>query len=67
MRGYGVVRGSALAHRFDPKWMEAVAVGPVDDPDLDGIVIEQLQPAYRYADALLRPARVVVGRDPFRE
>ena len=67
LRGYGVLRASALAQRFDPAWMEAIALGPVDDPELDGIVIEELQPCYRYEGALLRPAKVVVGRSQFRE
>jgi molecular chaperone GrpE len=67
LRGYGVVRVSALAQRFDPSWQEAVALGPVDDPELDDIVIEQMQPAYRYGGTLMRPAKVVVGRSPFRQ
>jgi len=67
LRGYGVQRVSALAQRFDPAWMEAVALGPVNDPELDDIVIEELQPCYRYEGALLRPAKGVVGRNQFRE
>jgi molecular chaperone GrpE len=67
LRGYGVKRISALAQRFDPSWQEAIALGPVDDPELDGIVIEESQPCYRYEGSLLRPAKVVVGRSQFRE
>jgi molecular chaperone GrpE (heat shock protein) len=62
LRGYGVERVSALAQRFDPKWMDAIGLAPIDDPDLDGIVVEQMQPCYRFEDMLLRPAQVVVGR-----
>jgi len=62
LRGYGVERESALAQHFDPKWMDAIGLTPVDDPDLDSIVVEQMQPCYRFEGMLLRPAKVVVGR-----
>jgi molecular chaperone GrpE len=62
LRGYGGERVEAFGEPFDPAWMEAIAVAPVDGRQLDGIVVDQYQPGYRWGDALLRPAKVVVGR-----
>ncbi len=62
LRGYGLQRADAFGEPFDPAWQEAIALAPVDGPELDGLVVEQLQPCYRWRDALLRPAKVVVGR-----
>ena len=62
MRGFGVERQSALAQRFDPSWMEAIGLAPVDDPELERLVVEEMQPCYRFEGMLLRPAKVIVGR-----
>jgi molecular chaperone GrpE len=62
LRGYGVGRIDAVGARFDPNIHEAIQVAPVRDPAHHGIVLEQAEPGYRFADRLLRPAKVVVGR-----
>ena len=62
LRGYGLERFETAGARFDPQDQEAMAVVDVDDPDLDGTVVEQWQPGYRIGGHLLRPARVTVGR-----
>ena len=62
LRGYGLERFETVGERFDPQDHEAMAVVDVDDPDLDGTVVEQWQPGYRIGGHLLRPARVTVGR-----
>ena len=62
LRNYGAERAEAFGEPFDPAWMEAIAVAPVDGRQLDGVVVEQYQPGYRWGDTLLRPAKVVVGR-----
>ncbi|MCX5742031.1 MAG: nucleotide exchange factor GrpE [Proteobacteria bacterium] len=62
LRGYGVERVDAIDEPFDPVLHEAVSIVPVAVRALDGLVIEQLEPAYRFGDTLLRPAKVVVGR-----
>jgi molecular chaperone GrpE len=62
LRGYGVERIDAIGTRFDPAVHDAISVVPVRDPASHAIVLEQLEPGYRFGDRLLRPAKVVVGR-----
>jgi len=47
---------------FDPEQAEAVGTIPVNDPEEDGLVLEEIQRGYTYKDQLLRPARVRIGR-----
>ncbi|HEV7554829.1 MAG TPA: nucleotide exchange factor GrpE [Kofleriaceae bacterium] len=62
---HGVERVDAKYLPFDPSQHEAVSVVAVSHPAAHGVVIDQIQPGYRFGDRLLRPARVVVGRlDP---
>jgi molecular chaperone GrpE len=50
-----------VGHAFDPNLHEAVGhVESAEHPE--GHVVEQLQPGYKLADRLLRPARVVVSK-----
>ena len=58
---FKVDRIEALGCRFDPEIHEAVMTRDVD-PEMDGSVIEEIQPGYRTADFVVRHARVVVGR-----
>jgi molecular chaperone GrpE len=62
LRGYGVERIEAVNRRFDPKIHEAISTLPVVDPAANGLVLDQLEPGYRFGDSLLRPARVVVAK-----
>ena len=61
LRGYGVERIDATGHTFDPQLHDAVATAPVTDAAHHRHVIDQISPGYRFGDALLRPAKVVVG------
>jgi molecular chaperone GrpE len=61
LAGYGLARIDAAGAYFDPAIHDAIAVTPVP-ADLHETVLEQIAPGYRYGDALLRPARVVVGQ-----
>ena len=47
---------------FDPTHSEAAAIESVEDDSQDNIVLKELQRGYMLKGALLRPARVVVGR-----
>lgn len=47
---------------FDPTHSEAAGIEPVDNQAEDNFVIRELQRGYKMKGALLRPARVVVGR-----
>ena len=62
LRGYGVERIEALGQRFDPAVHEAIGMIAVDDPQRHGAVVHQVEPGYRMAGRLLRPARVSVGK-----
>jgi molecular chaperone GrpE len=62
LRGYGVERVDALRQRFDPALHDAVGLLDVRDRDYHDVVVDQLEPCYRLGAAVLRPAKVVVGR-----
>jgi len=47
---------------FDPHWHEAMMTRPVA-PEEAGIVLEVLEKGYRQDGRVLRPARVVVGKE----
>jgi molecular chaperone GrpE len=47
---------------FDPTHSEAAGIEPVGDPSQDNVVLKELQRGYMLKGALLRPARVIVGR-----
>lgn len=59
---YGVERIDVKHQPFDPALHEALSVVPVSHPAAHGVVIDQIEPGYRFGDRLLRPAKVVVGR-----
>lgn len=67
LAGFGLERASAIGERFDPRRHDAVALVPVDDPAKDGVVVEELTPAYVFKDTVVQPARVQVGRAARRE
>jgi molecular chaperone GrpE len=58
----GVEHFSTLDQPFNPEISEALASVETDDPALDGVVIDEVEPGYRLRGALLRPARVKVAR-----
>lgn len=59
---YGVERIDAKHQRFDPRIHDAISIVPVSDPSAHEVVVDQIEPGYRFGDRLLRPAKVVVGR-----
>ena len=62
LRSYGVERVDAINKRFDPKLHEAISTMAVTDPASNGLILDQLEPGYRFGEKLLRPARVVVAK-----
>jgi len=60
--GYGVERIEALDRDFDPAIHEAISTTSVPSLTQHGTVVAQIAPGYRFNGALLRPAKVVVGR-----
>jgi molecular chaperone GrpE len=61
LASYGVVRFDATGAAFDPQLHDAITTLPVTDPEQHRQVVDQIEPGYRFGDALLRPAKVVVG------
>jgi molecular chaperone GrpE (heat shock protein) len=59
---FGLERVSAVGSRFDPAVHDAVAIIPVADPLQDGVVVAEVEPAYRVGGRIVRPAKVQVGR-----
>jgi molecular chaperone GrpE len=59
---FGVERIDAKHHRFDPRIHDAVSLVPVSHPSAHDVVIDQIEPGYRFGERLLRPAKVVVGK-----
>ncbi|HKA90199.1 MAG TPA: nucleotide exchange factor GrpE [Haliangiales bacterium] len=64
---FGLERRSAVGDRFDPRLHDAVAVVPVPDPALDGVVVSETEPGYSVGDRVIRPAKVQVGRAAGRQ
>jgi len=57
----GVEPIETLGHEFDPKLAEAIGVEPVE-PERHNVVVTEVRRGYRLGDAILRPARVIIGR-----
>ena len=57
----GVEPVASVGTKFDPELHEAVDMAPVD-PENDGKIVAEYARGYRFADKLLRPARVQVGK-----
>jgi molecular chaperone GrpE len=59
----GVERIFAKGQPFDPHYHDAVAVVPAERGRADELrVVEVTSPGYRFADRVLRPAKVVVAK-----
>lgn len=58
----GLERIEATDEPFDPTLHEALLTRPTADPALDGRIAQVVLPGYRFADRLLRPAKVVVWK-----
>ena len=60
---FGITRLDALGKPFDPDWHEAMTTQPSEEAPPD-TVLAVVQTGYRIHDRLLRPARVIVARQP---
>lgn len=56
----GLTRIDQIGVPFDPNQHEAVTLGPAATPEEDHTVGAILQPGYKLAETLIRPARVIV-------
>lgn len=62
LAGFGVTEIPALGKPFDPELHNAILQVQVDNPDLDGQVIEVFQKGYRMGDKIIRHSVVKVAR-----
>ena len=62
----GLEELDAAGKPFDPNWQEAVSHQESADVP-DGQVLQQLRKGYRFRDRLLRPATVIVAKQPAAE
>ena len=58
----GVTSIQAVGRKFDPTTDEACMTIPTDDPSQDNMVLEELEPGYKFGERLLRPVKVKVAR-----
>lgn len=63
LKDAGLEEISAVGQPFDPTWHEAVSEQETKDVP-EGQVLQQLRKGYRLQQRLLRPANVVVARQP---
>jgi molecular chaperone GrpE len=54
---------SVLGEPFDPRVAEAIGTRETDSVD-DNVVVDEVQRGYTIGDDLLRPARVIVSKQP---
>jgi molecular chaperone GrpE len=57
----GVEPIETMGREFDPREAEAIGVEPVE-PARDNHVVTEVRRGYRLGGAILRPARVIIGR-----
>jgi len=58
----GVEAIGATGRRLDPNTDEVCMTVETDDPEQDNMVVEELEPGYRYQDKLLKPVKVKVAK-----
>ena len=58
----GVETISAQGRKFDPKTDEVLMTVETEDPDQEGLVVEELEPGYKFKEKLLQPAKVRVAK-----
>jgi len=58
----GISEIDAKDKKHDPNFHDAIGVEEFDDPEMDGVVVEEVKKGYVLGDVLVRPATVVVGK-----
>jgi molecular chaperone GrpE len=64
LAGEGVKAVSLKGRPFDPHLAEAIATQPAPEGVDDGTVLDEAHKAYTMGDEVLRPAQVVVAKNP---
>jgi len=58
----GVETISAKGRKYDPNTDEVLMTVETEDPDQDGMIVEELEPGYKFKEKLLQPAKVNVAK-----
>lgn len=60
--GISEIQLQAEGTEIDPEYQEVALTAPVEDQNLEGKVLEILQPGYRWQERVLRPQKVKVAK-----
>ncbi|CAI2718648.1 nucleotide exchange factor GrpE [Nitrospina watsonii] len=58
----GIEAIGAVGRKLDPNTDEVCMTVDTEDPGQDGMVVEELEPGYRFQDKLLKPVKVKVAK-----
>jgi len=62
LNSMGVKEVPTKGEKFSPSFHEAVALKEVDDPEQDGVIMEEFAKGYMLSDKVIRPAKVQVAK-----
>ena len=62
LKDNGVETISSVGEKFDPKTHEAFLTVETEDPAQDEIVVEELEPGYRFKEKLIKAAKVKIAK-----
>src|SRR4030095_5369575 len=62
MESKGLKRMKSIGEVFNPEFHDAVTEIPVNDEQMKGKVVEEIEPGYFLNDKIIRHAKVVVGK-----
>jgi molecular chaperone GrpE len=51
-----------MGRKFDPKTDEAFMTEVTDDPEKDNMILQELEPGYKFKDRMIKPAKVKVAK-----
>jgi len=62
LKDNGVEAISSIGEKFDPKTHEVFMTVDTEDISQDEIIIEELEPGYRFKEKLIKPAKVKIAK-----
>ena len=62
LKDNGVEAISSIGEKFDPKTHEVFMTVDTEDTSQDEIIIEELEPGYRFKEKLIKPAKVKIAK-----
>lgn len=66
LKGYGLKKLKVVGKPFNPETSEAIQMVETDEME-DGYVIDEYIAGYKFKDRVIRPAKVVVAKNPSEE